>query len=152
MGRKNNKQKPEEELENDVDVDDAGSDVGDGETDSDAGEVNADEPGDDKPEQPEDQPEEEKNAMAQHEKNETVRKMSKDEESHFHLDQLTAFCKGKKEEHLLRDHGIGRVHSGLILEMADSKKRNKLSHFSDGHREVLANNYKKLVHAGKIKE
>ena len=143
MGKNKNK-KPKEVAETEEETPVTGADE-ESETETEGDDADAEAEG----ELP---PEVVKPALAQSEANEAKRQADPMVEAHKHLDGLLKFCKGKKEEHLLRDHGINRVHSGLFLEMGENKAKGKLNHFSDGHREMLKINYDKLVKAGKIKE
>lgn len=162
MGKNKNKKAKETEVEDvpPAEVEDEGVAAGDADDEGDDGEgeagvgenavVDMDEGDDEEPEE-EIPPEVVQPALAQSEANEAKRQADPMQDAHAHLDALLKFCKGKKEEHLLRDHGINRVHSGMILEMGENKAKGRLTHFSDGHREMLKSNYNALVKAGKIK-
>jgi hypothetical protein len=61
-----------------------------------------------------------------------------------HLEELHRFLKHKKEDEVINDLKLHKVHYHAILEMGDLKAARKLTHLSDGSCELLSSVYKRL--------
>ncbi len=75
---------------------------------------------------------------------------SKKELALSHLKDLAAFVHEKSDDNLHQDHGLNKIHVGLIREFADKKAKNKEINLSDGHMETLALVHAKLKKAKKL--